>query len=298
MTAQPPLLVHHAGVIGTALEREIVPAFKAAAGLAVERTGGHSVALARRILAGETQPDVYISADAEVNAQLFVGGSVAPWFLTFARVAMTLIYSPRSRFRVVLDAAAAGETAWYDVLQQPGFALRRNSAADDPGGYRAVLVAQLAERHYDVPGLARAILGEDDNPAQLLTGGFAELETGAADALFLYDTVARDRALPQIALPEAINLGDPARAAFYTTAAYTTPDGYTFRGTPARLSVTIPRLAPNPAGAAAFVSFLLSVDGQAALRSAGFRPASILAGGDLSTLPAALQPLIEGRYDA
>lgn len=87
MTATSPLRIHHAGAVGTVLERELVPAFTAAAGYAVERTAGHSVALARRMLAGETQPDVYISADAEVSALLFAGGRPASWFLTFAGVA-------------------------------------------------------------------------------------------------------------------------------------------------------------------------------------------------------------------
>ncbi len=52
----------------------------------------------------------------------------------------------------------------------------------------------------------------------------------------------------------------------------------------------------NPAGALAFVRFVLSEQGRAVLTQHGLRPAPVLVGGDLAKVPAELRGAIEGQY--
>ena len=93
-------------------------------------------------------------------------GSVR-WQLIFCRQRMALVYSPNSRFRADLDAVAAGRLPWYEVIQRPGFVLKRGDPRNDPGGYRGVLVFRLAELHEGIDGLADRIMQGDDNEAQI-----------------------------------------------------------------------------------------------------------------------------------
>ena len=102
--------------------------------------------------------------------------------------------------------------------------------------------------------------------------------------------------VPYLELPPEVDQSDPALAAFYAQACYTNPRGQTFSGTPLVYGVTIPTTAPSPAGAAAFVEYLLTAPGQTALARRGFLPAEVLLAGDLSAVPASLAWLIQGRY--
>ncbi len=72
--------------------------------------------------------------------------------------------------------------------------------------------------------------------------------------------------------------------------------GQVFRGTPAAYGVTIPVAAANLAGAEAFVAYLLSDAGQAALAARGFLPADVLVGGDESAVSASPRGLVQGLY--
>src|SRR4051812_26868815 len=157
---------------------------------------------------------------------------------------------------------------------------------------------QLAERYYGLPGLKDRILQGDDNEAQLVPGAPANLRDGTVDAMFMYITGAHDGALPYIQLPDEIDLSNPAFAAAYGSATYTNPQGQTVHGTPALYSITIPTTAANPEGAMAFIAYLLSPEGKAAVLRRGFTAATALVGGDAAAVPAPLQGLIEGPYSA
>ena len=59
---------------------------------------------------GRTSSDVYLSADAEVNRILLepTNGDRIGWFVIFARNAVVLAYSPKSRFLVDFEQARSG----------------------------------------------------------------------------------------------------------------------------------------------------------------------------------------------
>ena len=71
-----------------------------------------------------------------------------------------------------------------------GLVLKRSDPRVDPGRYRGIFVLALAEAHYDIPGLKRAVLGDDENEAQIGAGDYAALKRGEIDAAITYLTNA------------------------------------------------------------------------------------------------------------
>ncbi len=298
VAAMNPVVIYHAGSLTDAVQNAIGPGFTAATGYPFTDTGGPSVMLANQIRSGQISPDVFMSADAEA-INLLIGaenGDKARWFLVMARTRMVIAYSPKSKFKADLDAAAAGEKPWYEVLQEPGFVLKRGDPRTDPSGYRDVFVFELAERYYGIPGLANAIMGSPDNEDQIASGVPDGLNDGSVDAYVGYITTAQQSNLPYIQLPDEVDQSNASMASIYAAATYTNPQDQTFHGTPAVYGVTIPTGASNEAGAEAFVQYLLSDAGRQALTDRGFLPADVLAGGDASAVPASLQSLIQGTY--
>jgi molybdate/tungstate transport system substrate-binding protein len=294
-----PVRVYHAGSLNAAIGQEIGPGFTAETGISVQNVGGASVDLANEIRSGRIRPDVFMSADAEVIDQVLLGpanGDAARWYVIMCRQRMVLGYSPSSRFRAAFEAAAAGTRPWYEVLKTPGLVLKRSDPRVDPGGYRGIFVLALAEAHYGIPGLKHAVLGDDENAAQIGAGDYAALKRGEIDAAITYLTNAVGASVPYVELPREVDQSDPALASFYATASYTTPVGQTFHGTPLVYGVTIPSAAPNPDGGAAFVRYLLSEPGRGALTRRGFLPSDVLVAGDESAVPPSLRALVQGRH--
>lgn len=290
----------YAGSLVSLVEDGLRPAFAHATGISVEGRPGGSVALARMILDRVQTPDVFVSADPDVNHLLMPPGPGprASWFLTLMRNSLVIAYYPRGRFAAALGEAAVGRRAWYEVLAAPGFRLGRTDPGLDPKGYRTLLMVRLAERHYGQPGLEARLLGSPQNPAQIfpeeaLTG---RLESGQLDAAIFYRNEAVEHHLPYLTLPDAINLGNPAMAAAYARVMDTGPNGQVRRGAPILYTVTMPSTARNVAGAIRLIQFLYEPAGQAVLIRHGLLPAPALAGGEVRDVPPALRPLVMGSY--
>src|SRR5215470_12451037 len=153
------------GTIEPVILDHIGPAFTAATGYPLELARAPSIALVNRIVSGELKPDVYISSDANQMKLLFgpAENERARWSMAILRSRTVLLYSPRSRFGDDFEAARIGRLAWYDVLQRPGLVLKRPDPTVDSGGYRAIFVFELAEKHYRIAGLKQRIIGIDNN---------------------------------------------------------------------------------------------------------------------------------------
>ncbi len=282
-------------------EKVIGPAFQRTTGLAYRGEGNGSVAAALAIRDGLRTPDVFISADPAVNETELMGpgnSNLVDWYLTFAATRLVIAYSPTSRFAADLGLARSGQTPWYEVLALPSFRFGRTDPNLDPKGYRTLMMLDLAERHYGLPGLRARLLGEAERGAQVFfePALLSALEAGQIDAMPAFSFEPIERRLPWIELPPEINLGDPAYAAQYHQTSFTQRNGTVRRGAPALFTVTIPRTAPNHDAAQAFVRFLLSPEGRALLRDRGLEPVPVLAGGDPAGVPPALSGLVEGRY--
>jgi len=210
-----------------------------------------------------------------------------------------IAYSPNSRFKDDFEAARAGKLPWYEVLQcRPGLVLKRPNPTVDSGGYRAIFVFDLAERHYKIPGLKRKVIGTDNNESQYWDRFeyYPLMRAGQIDAFVTFITNATLNGLPYIDLPEEIDQSNPLMAKWYATASYTNPNGQTFHGTSAAYAVTIPVAVGNRQGAEAFVQFLLSETGFRMWERAGFhRFTNLCVSGDETAVPQSLRSIIKGR---
>ncbi|MFN2460917.1 MAG: extracellular solute-binding protein [Candidatus Velthaea sp.] len=286
--------VAYAGSLVTLMEKSIGAAF-AATGYAYKGEGKGSSTLAALIRDGLRTPDVFISADTAAIESLrgSAGHDAARWYATFASTRMQIAYSPKSRFAADFGAAAAGKLAWYDLLRRPGIKVARTDPAQDPKGYRTLLVMELAQAHYKIAGLARAVLGEPRDPEQIIPeeDALVRLETGDIDAMWAYATESASRRLPAVPLPPEIDLGEPRFSADYARAAVTV-EGKAYRGAPIVYALTIPTNAMNPGGGAAFVRFLLGAQGKTLLKRGGLTIVPPAIGGARDAVPRDLLPVL------
>jgi molybdate/tungstate transport system substrate-binding protein len=246
--------------------RAALDSFARRTGAVVQQENGASLELARRITELGRVPDVIALADQEVFPQVLVPRA-ASWYVRFARNRMVVAFTSRS-------AGAARLTAsnWYDVLSRPGVRVGRSDPRLAPVGYRALLLYRLAEGYYGVPGLASRL--EAATPPTLIRANASELvallQAGELDYIVDYESLARANHLRFLALPPAIDLSDPARAAAYARASVRVArrtDTATYAGAPIVYAASVPRAAPHPAAGHRFLTYLLSPAGQAVLRA-------------------------------
>src|SRR6266566_3537799 len=203
--AAPALHVALAGTMEQVISRQIGPAFTAATGYNLDVTRAPSVALANRIAVGELKPDVYISSDANVM-ELVMGPAIndrAHWYLPILRSRTVILHSPQSRFNSDFELVREGKLPWYEVMQRPGLVLKRPNPVVDSGGYRAIFVFDLAERHYKIPDLKRKVIGTDNNESQYWDRFeyYPLMRAGQIDAFVTFITNATLNGLPYIDLP-------------------------------------------------------------------------------------------------
>ena len=285
------LIVFHAGSLAAPL-RELSALFEAAhPGVRVKSESGGSVDLARKIADSRQSCDVFGSADTEVVGKLLVP-RCADFNIEFAANELVIAYTGQSR----RGGEFRGDN-WWQVLLSDGVAFGRADPDRDPLGYRTLMLFQLAEKHYGLPGLAGKLRAKDGDrfvrpkEAALL----AMLKSAQADYLFLYRSVARQHGLRMLVLPDEINLKSQRCADLYRTARVEvrgaeTGEPMTQTGSPITYSVTILRESPNRRAAEAYVALLLSPTGQEVLARCG-QPAIVPArSGDLSRVPDTLKP--------
>ncbi len=258
--------VLYAGSLVNLMEHAAGPAFDRATGYRFEGFAGGSVELANEIKARQQRADVFVSAAPAVNGTLMgsANGGWVGWYAAFASAPLVIGYNPSSRF-----AAALRTRPWYQVMTEPGFRLGRTDPKLDPKGLLTVQLVERAAAYYRRPALVREIIGSPENPAQVFPEQdlLGRLESGQLDAAFFYSIEAVEGHVPFIALPAPLRL----------SATYT---------------VTLVRGGADPAGAAAFVRYLLGPDGSALMRREGLDPIPVTVSGDRSAVPASLRSLL------
>lgn len=268
-----PLVVFNAGSLAKPFN-DLLRAFKAKhpdVVLAQENSG--SLEAARKLTELGKIPDVLGVADYGVISKLLVPRH-ASWFATFARNSMVLIYTDES-----IGAGEINGQNWWQVLLRPEVRAGRSDPALDPNGYRTLMVFQLAEKLYRQPGLAARL--ERALPPKYMRAKEADLtalvQAGELDYSWSYRSIALTAGLRHVDLPAEIDLSDPKFAEGYGRAKVRLPgahrggrDSVEFQGEPIVYALTIPKAAPHPATARAFVRFVFSPEGQALLKSNGF----------------------------
>jgi molybdate/tungstate transport system substrate-binding protein len=265
------IVVFNAGSLARPI-RAALDTFAAREGLRVEQESAGSLESARKLTELGNFPDLIALADAEVFPRYLMPTHV-DGYVEFARNRMVLMYTERSRIAADVDSVP-----WYELLKRPGVETGRSDPELDPNGYRTLLVWQLAERHYMLPGLAAQLAAA--NPARNVRPKEADLvgllQAGELDVIWSYESMARALELPYLQLPPEIDLSstDSAMVVGYGMARVrirgaSRADSVTFRGAPIVYAFAVPRNAPHPELGERFARFLISEEGRDLLQREG-----------------------------
>jgi len=289
------LNIFHAGSLSVPMAQLADEFTRAHPNVTIRRTAAGSRECARKVTDLNLPCDVLASADYAVIDSLLIPQH-ADWNVLFAGNEMAIVYTAKSR-----HAAEITPANWHDILLRDDVVFGRSDPNADPCGYRAVLTMKLAEKHYNIPGFTEKMLKK--NTASIRpkeTDLLALLETQSVDYLFLYRSVAQQHGLNWLPLPDEVNLKNAALAPLYAGVTIeltgTKPgEKITQKGEPMLYGVTIPKTAPNPAAATAFVAFLLDKNkGLAILEKAGQPVLTPCRSRQYDRLPEALKPFVAG----
>ncbi len=251
------LVIFHAGSLAVPMKKMIEAFNKEYPNVNVKAEAAGSVASARKITDLNRDCDILASADYQVIDKMLVP-KYADWNIRFASNEMAIVYTPQSKY-----ADKITRNNWYDILLKKDVLVGRADPNSDPCGYRTVLTCKLAEKYYKRAGIADKLLAKDHNmmrPKEVDL--LALLETQSVDYIFIYKSVAIQHGLKYLALPDNINLKNPAFNKFYSTVNVEIngdkPGEKVIQNGEAMIyGLTILKNAPNKAAAEAFVKFML-----------------------------------------
>jgi len=265
--ADDTVQVLYAGSLTNLMERSVGPAFEQASGQHFAGYAAGSNKIANELRGKLRRGDVFISASPKVNDSLTgsANGDFVRWYVQFAASPLVIGYNPRSSY-----AHALQTQRWDAVLQTPGIRIGRTDPKLDPKGALTVSMVEHAQQLYQAPDLMQRVLGEAENPAQVVPEEtlLGRLQSGQLDAGFFYSTETSDAHIPAVPLPAEL-------------------------ATQANYTITILGDARNREGALRFVQFLLGPQGQALMKQHGLAVSQPVVHGDTLQLPASLQALLD-----
>ncbi len=299
-SAKEKIIVFHAGSLSVPFKK-ISNAFETEyPEFTVERQASGSRMAARKIVDLHMPCDVMASADYSVINNLLISTNNAKFNALFATNSMAIVFTPKSKYANIINSKN-----WPEILLKKGVVVGHSNPNDDPCGYRAMLVAKLAEKFYHIKGFFGKLFGYPDfykagmektgkiivRPKE--TDLLALLQTHNIDYIFLYKSVAIQHHLKYIALPPQISLSSKKYAKFYKTVYFKVvgkkPGEFIVKkGQPMVYGITIPQNDNSPIdkkGAVLFVKFLFSATGRKIMKECGqgvINPPKII--GDASIL--------------
>lgn len=289
--------VAFAGSLELLDDHVIGPAFSAATGYAYEGRGGGSYGVAHEIEAGELTPGVFESIGAGPIDLL--EPKFTRWYVQVAASPIVVAYDPKTPFAPELRAIAEGKRPLSDLfalMEAPGFHLGRTNPDTDPQGQAFYEMVELAAARYHLrSGTVAKVLGGLENPSEVFaeTALESRLEAGQLDAASAFLSQAVQLHLPYVALPAAIDFGDPGLATSYARATLRLTDGQVVHGVPLVVDATVlgsPRIGvQSRAAATAFVAYLLSAAGRKDFSAGGYHLLTPTLVGDTGSVPAAIR---------
>ena len=242
----------------------------------VQREAAGSRACARKITDIKKPADVMASADYKVIDNLMIPND-AKFNAQFATNEMAIAFTEKSKYADQITAEN-----WPEIFLKKGVKIGHSDPNMDPCGYRSMLVTQLAEDYYKVPGFYDQLFGYGDsyqngeeNKAKVIvrpkeTDLLGLMEAGMYDYLYIYKSVAEQHHLKYLTLPEEVSLKSAKFADQYKKATFKINgkkpgEWMTKKGGPMVYGMTVAENAINPAnkkGAVLFVKFVLSAQGQ------------------------------------
>lgn len=218
----------------------------------------------------------------------------ADWYIQFARNEIVLAYNPeKSRY-----ADEITSENWYNILRRDDVIFGFSNPNDDPCGYRAVMVIQLAELYYNNPKIFddlilknTAITVNEENGDYLIkTPGdlkpntdkisirpksielIGMLEEGGIDYAFEYRSVAVQHNLKFVELPGQINLSMVEYEEIYKKVRLQTMDGKIKTAKPIVYGITVPKNALHSELGIEFIKFVTGEKGRRIFEECGQPP--------------------------
>jgi molybdate/tungstate transport system substrate-binding protein len=259
---QGKLIIFHAGSL-TVPFAKIEKDFEAKySKVDVLREEGGSTKMARMISELHKPADIMASADFNVIDKTLIP-EYAEWNIRFATNQLVLCYTDKSRFANQITA-----NNWYEILGRKGVIWGHSDPNLDPCGYRSLMVLQLAEKYYKLPGLHDQLIANrpEKNVRPKSVELVSLLKTGNMDYAWEYLSVAVQQGLKYIMLPDEINLGNYKMDEVYKQATVRVtgkkPGTWMTRtGKSCTYGITILKSAQNPEAAEAFLEYLMDPHG-------------------------------------
>ena len=312
LTQKTELRVLHAGSLTAPLKAAEAKFELLYPDVDVRREAAGSVKTIRKVTELGKAADVIAVADYTLIPEMMFPEH-ADWCVQFATNEIVLAYTERSKY-----ANEINETNWLEILRRPDVRFGFSNPNDDPCGYRAVMVIQLAELYYNDPQIfedlveantaIRCIENDRENftilvprteelePSRRIRMPSMEmelisaLETGDIDYYFIYKSVAVQNGQHFVELPPQIDLSDVQYAALYSRVRVQLASGEEVVGKPIVYGVTVPKDAEHEGLALEFVKFLLSAEGRKIFEDAGQPPLVPAVG--MGNVPAELKPFV------
>jgi molybdate/tungstate transport system substrate-binding protein len=292
--AHAVLKVLHAGSLIVPFQ-QLKQAFEAQnPGVEVQLEAYGSATAIRQVTELGRSADVIASSDYRLIDELMIISprKWADWNVLFARNELCIVYQGKQR--------AITQAGWAEVLGRPDVRVGMSDPNQDPCGYRSLFCLYLADAQLGRKGLFDGLVRANSNdtaersasgdavirvPERVEYRGrlvlrpketdlVALIEAGAIDYLLIYRSVAVQHKLDFLALPDEVNLGNPALAAEYARVSALqsadAPGGSTrIVAGPIAYGLTVPSSAPQPRLAEAFVRLVLSEDGRRIMEASG-----------------------------
>lgn len=214
----------------------------------------------------------------------------ADWCLSFSTNKLGIAYQAESAYSSEINA-----DNWYEVMSRPDVKIGLADPRIDALGYRTLMAIQLAESHYHDSTIFERLLGSAFNtPIKVVENGnifditipelvkpaqkrvslrsysiqlLALLESGDIDYSFEYESVAKQRGLRFLSLPQDIDLSSQEHTNQYQKVVVNlnfqrfSSVMPKFYGAQIVYGITIPANASHPQEASEFLEFLLGTEG-------------------------------------
>jgi molybdate/tungstate transport system substrate-binding protein len=296
------LIIFHAGSLTVPfaeMEKEFEARFPK---VDIQREHGGSTRMARLISEVGKPADLMAAADYQVIDRSLMPDH-AMINIRFATNELVLCYTDHSRY-----AKEFGTDTWFDIMTREGVVWGHSDPNIDPGGYRALMAMQLAEKYYRRPGLYEKLLANRpiENLRDKSVSLTSLLQSGEMDYIWAYRSIALQHNLKFISLDEHINLAVPENDHFYRQATVRVtgekPGTYLDRiGQFCAYGIALMENAPNPEAAEAFLVYLLDPQGGLSILAKHgqppFIPAWVPSEEMKDRLPASLQKLVGVRKE-
>ncbi|WP_241966762.1 extracellular solute-binding protein [Haloplanus aerogenes] len=265
------MTIFHAGSLAAAFSAA-EPQFEEEYGVDVNREPKGSVASTQKITQQGREASVLGVSDFRLIRDRIVP-DYGDWYTIFTTNSMSIQYRE--------DSPGADEITtdnWWEILSRDDVTIGHSDPAVDPGGYRAVMTQQLGKEEFEGSALYdqstyEKLRENSQVPTGTETKLKGQLESGALDYAFYYQSISSTADMPFIDLQPQVDLSKATSkyAEHYAKAKVETSSG-TFTGAPIAYGMTVPSVAPNPEAGAAWIEYFGSDAGRSVLEDLGLVP--------------------------